>query len=117
MTISANAYRVKKNDYWKKYWPDIQAIRQLISADPSATLFTPAEVGFGVGADRITNDSTLGFYSKEERKFIVTDSFRQDRLWPWFADTHPDIYAHIQKKLKAGHLIYEGHYYKVYSSS
>ncbi|MBI3012224.1 MAG: glycosyltransferase family 39 protein [Elusimicrobia bacterium] len=111
LSLGATGYRLRRNDYWKKYRPDIEAARRIIPED--GKIFANAEVAFGLGLNRVLHDSTLGYFNHQKRPYLLVDDL-YETLWKWYSTDRPYVYAHVAEALKNYKLVYQGNFYKIY---
>ena len=115
LSSGVNIYRFKRNEYHKKFLPDINKVLQILS--PTDTINAPWETSFLLGFDRVVADHSLGYYSKQKTDVIIVDE-TYEKDFNNIRNNRPEIYSHIQFTLNNDYqLIYEGKLYKIYRKS
>jgi hypothetical protein len=112
-SVSVNVFRCVRNDYGK-YLHDTASIKQVIM--PAADkVVGPIELGYELGWDRVTDDNTLGFFSKQKYRHIIINN---DYDWAFgsFKSTNPGISKHVNAILQKHHIIWSGDIYRLYGN-
>ena len=94
------------------YRPMIAVIQR--DMRPGQLVMGSAELGFGLGFDRVLDDANLGYFSGKQADFIVIDSNYRAHLAD-LAQTNPALYAHLEEMLAQQYRsIYSNTGYSVY---
>jgi 4-amino-4-deoxy-L-arabinose transferase-like glycosyltransferase len=89
------------------YRPVIAVLQR--DMQPGQLVIGSAELGFGLGFNRVLDDANLGYYSGKRADFIVIDSNYRAHLAE-LARTHPALYGTLESMLA-------GQYRPVYSNA
>lgn len=104
---------IAQRKYDTLYQPVIAELRRAMQ--PGQSVIGSAELGYGLGFDRVKDDANLGYYSGRRPAFIVMDPNYRAHL-AQLAHTRPAVYAYLQDLLAARYrLIYSNHNYSVYA--
>lgn len=82
---------------------------------PGQSVIGSAELGFGLGFERVKDDPGLGYYSHKSPDFIVIDGNYRAHLAE-LAHTHPVVYASLRDMLASAYFpLYSNTLYTVYA--
>ena len=98
---------IVQRKYDSVYRPVIAALQREMR--PGQSVIGSAELGFGLGFDRVKDDANLGYYSGRRPDFIVIDSNYRAHLTE-LARTRPAVYSYLEGMLA-------GEYRQFYSNS
>jgi 4-amino-4-deoxy-L-arabinose transferase-like glycosyltransferase len=95
------------------YQPTIAALQR--DLQPGQSVIGSAELGFGLGFDRVKDDASLGYYSGKRPDFIVIDGNYRAHLAD-LAHTRPVVYASLRNMLQTAYQpLYANALYTVYA--
>lgn len=104
---------IAQRKYDTLYRPAIAALAH--NLQPGQTVIGSAELGFGLGFDRVKDDANLGYYSGRRPDFIVIDSNYRAHLAE-LAEARPEVYASLRNMLAAAYSpLYSNASYDVYA--
>jgi len=107
------ALLVAQNRYRNNYVPLVAMLRDR-ATEPRSVMGT-AELGFGLGFEKVLDDSRLGYYTRKEPAFIVFDP-RYRAILEQFRRERPEIYDYIQALLsRRYHQLYSNGYYTAWA--
>jgi len=99
--------------YATLYKPAIAVLQRNLR--PGQSVIGSAELGFGLGFDRVKDDANLGYYSGRRADFIVIDPNYQAHL-AHLAQAQPAVYASLQHLLAGAYRpVYSNSIYTVYA--
>jgi 4-amino-4-deoxy-L-arabinose transferase-like glycosyltransferase len=99
--------------YATLYQPTIAALQRDLR--PGQSVIGSAELGFGLGFDRVKDDPGLGYYSGRQPDFIVIDGNYRAHLAE-LAHTRPVVYAFLRNMLATAYVpLYANALYTVYA--
>jgi 4-amino-4-deoxy-L-arabinose transferase-like glycosyltransferase len=109
------AYRiVVLNTMQKRYMPVIAFLQR--EMPPEKLLMGSAELGFKLGFDRnLTDDVTLGYYTKKRADFIVVEDLNYGQSFESFRARQPEVYRYVTQMLSSDYrCVYDHNVYKIY---
>lgn len=111
LQIGGVVWKIKLNSYGRSFAPAVAFLKQ--TTNPNSIVFASADMGFGLGFDKLTDDNRLGYYSHRSPDFIVVEEVYLDAF-----DGHrkhrPAVDQFVKARLKEYDLIYDHAYYKIY---
>jgi len=106
------AARIGGRKYASIYQPMIAALQHDLR--PGQRIIGSAELGFGLGFDRVKDDANLGYYSGRQPDFIVMDPNYRAHLAE-LARTRPAVYVSLRDMLAGAYQpLYSNAIYTVY---
>lgn len=114
ISVAVNLYRLRRNEYWKLYRPDIKAIHAMLS--PTDMVYGPHELAFEIPTKQFRADWHLGYYTNQKARFVVLDEFGWRAVKQVQEKCGPEIRAYIQQIFDNSELVYQGQIYKVYKN-
>jgi 4-amino-4-deoxy-L-arabinose transferase-like glycosyltransferase len=104
---------IAQGRYASTYRPVIAVLQR--DMQPGQLVMGSAELGFGLGFDRVLDDANLGYYSGKRADFIVIDSNYRAHLAD-LARTLPALYGDLEGMLAGQYrLVYSNTVYSVYA--
>ena len=99
--------------YATLYQPAIAALQH--GMRPGQSVIGSAELGFGLGFDRVKDDAGLGYYSGRQPDFIVIDGNYRAHLAD-LGRTRPAVYASLRDMLRSAYRpLYANALYSIYA--
>ena len=111
LQIGGVVWKIKLNGYGRSFAPAIAFLKQKTKSD--SVVFASADMGFGLGFDKLIDDNRLGYDSHKSPDFIVVEEVYLDA----FEGHHihrPAVDQFVKARLKEYTLIYDHAYYKMY---
>ena len=107
---------IVQNRYRNAYLPMVDAVRRQPGGAASVT--GSAELGFGVGFERVLDDRFLGYYRHRKPDLIVLDP-RYRAYLELARQERPEVYRYARALLEGGYYrqIYSNNYYSVWSKT
>lgn len=88
----------------------MQEIKYIVQSEP---VYGNAEIAFELGQDQVMNDSSLGYFSGDKRKYIIVDE-RYKTMFNEYRKYRPELYGHITETMEGYEEIFRGYYYILY---
>lgn len=110
--VGGSLYLAKTNTYRSEYSPLLAFLNEL---PPNQSIYGTAAIEFGLqNRDRLCDDVTLGYYNHREPAYVVMDPIYEESL-EGLKYHDRAAYDAAEKKLAAGHKIYDREGFQVYA--
>ena len=110
LQLGGIALQIRHNAYGREYRPAMAFVRGQAS---DGMIMGGSQLGFGLGYERLLDDTTLGYRSHKIPEWIVVDDrYRED--FEIIRKTDPDVYDHIMRTLRDYEKIYDHDGFELY---